>query len=353
MTHQILIVDDNNVNLILFSVLVKQLGNCQERTFSDPLEALVWAENKPTDLVVVDYRMPQIDGLEFIRRFRQLPGHGETPVLMVTADSQKDVRYAALDLGASDFLTKPIDRFEFLSRAKNLLALQDSRHKLADRATWLADEVRKATSELVERERETVLLLAKAAEFRDPNTGAHILRMAMYSQLIGSALGLSKAEQELLLEAAPMHDIGKVGIPDDILLKAGKLDAPEFEIMKRHARIGYEILRESSSVVLQTGAEIAHSHHEKFDGSGYPDGLKGDEIPLFSRIVAVADVFDALTSARPYKLAWSLDRAVAYLKVQSGRHFDPRCVGALLEKWDEVLAIRTRFGEQGDVAQGS
>ena len=343
MTFQVLIVDDTEINLILFSALVKRLGNCKDKTFVDPLEALDWALSHHVDLVVVDYMMPQLDGLEFIQRFRQLAGHEETPILMVTANDQKDVRYAALDIGATDFLTKPVDRVEFLSRAKNLLALQDSRHKLANRAAWLDAEVRKATQAIVERERETVLRLSKAAEYRDPETGAHILRMAHYSELIAASLGLPKADQELLLEAAPMHDIGKVGIADGILLKPGKLDVAEFEIMKLHATIGYEILKGSASKVLETGAVIAHSHHEKFDGTGYPKGLKGEEIPLFSRIVAVADVFDALTSERPYKKAWGLERAVQHIKDNAGTHFDPACVAAFLDQWDGVLKIRARF----------
>ncbi len=343
MAHQILIVDDTEINLILFSALVKKLGNCEDHAFTNPLDGLAWAQTSSPDLVVVDYMMPQIDGLEFIERFRRMPGREEIPILMVTANDQKDIRYAALDRGATDFLTKPVDRVEFLSRAKNMLALQDSRVKLSDRAAWLAEEVRKATQEIIDRERETVVRLSKAAEYRDPETGAHILRMAHYSELIAAAMGLPKADQELLLEAAPMHDIGKVGIADHILLKPGKLDTAEFEIMKQHARIGFEILQGSSSRVLQTGALIAHSHHEKFDGTGYPNGLAGEEIPLFSRIVAVADVFDALTSERPYKKAWDLDRAAQHLKAHSGTHFDPRCVELFFQQWDAVLTIRERF----------
>jgi putative two-component system response regulator len=220
------------------------------------------------------------------------------------------------------------------------------RRKLADRAAWLAEEVRKATSEVRQRERETVIRLSKAAEFRDPETGAHILRMAHYSELIARGLGLSVEDQELLLEAAPMHDIGKVGIPDNILLKPGRLDPEEFEIMKRHAILGYEILKDSSSRVLQAGAEIARAHHEKFDGSGYPNGTKGKDIPIFSRIVAVADVFDALTSERPYKKAWTLEQAVDHMKANSGSHFDPECVVIFFDQWEAVLDIRQRFKDE-------
>jgi putative two-component system response regulator len=216
---------------------------------------------------------------------------------------------------------------------------------MADHASWLAGEVRKATREIVDRERETVLRLSKAAEYRDPETGAHIVRMAHYSRLIAQGLGLSEEDQQLLLEAAPMHDIGKVGIADNILLKPGRLTEEEFEVMKQHAEFGFELLSGSSSKLLQAGAEIAKGHHEKFDGSGYPLGIKGEDIPIFSRIVAVADVFDALTSERPYKKAWEVADAVDFLKKGAGTHFDPACVQAFLSAWNDVEEVRAKFRE--------
>lgn len=343
MTQHVLIVDDTEVNLVLFGALVKKLGNCEEHAFSQPQQALEWAASHEVDLVIVDYMMPEIDGLQFITRFRALAGLESVPILMITANDQKQVRYRALDSGANDFLTKPVDKVEFLARAKNMLVLSEATKHLAQRATWLAEEVRKATAEIVARERDTVIRLCRAAEYRDPETGAHILRMAHFSRLIAAGLGMSLVDQDLLLEAAPMHDIGKVGISDNILLKPGRLDADEFEIMKQHAKFGYELLKGSSSLVLQTGADIALGHHEKFDGSGYPAGLKATEIPIFSRIVAVADVFDALTSERPYKKAWTLEEAVDFLVAGSGRHFDPACVDAFLAAWEEVLEIRARY----------
>jgi len=343
--QQVLIVDDTEINLILFAALVKKLGDCESHSFSDSRAGLAWVQQYVPDLVIVDYMMPEMDGLEFIRLLREIPGREAIPVLMITANDQKQIRYRALDIGANDFLTKPVDKVEFLARAKNMLTLNDARKKLADQAAWLAEEVRKATHEVVERERETVIRLSRAAEFRDPETGAHILRMAHFSQIIARGMGLSESDQYLLLEAAPMHDIGKVGIADKILLKPGRLEPEEFEIMKRHATIGYELLQGSSSRVLQTGAEIARGHHEKFDGSGYPQGLKGEEIPIFSRIVAVADVFDALTSERPYKKAWDVEAAVDFLKAGSGSHFDPECVTAFLNAWDDVQEVRARYSE--------
>lgn len=346
MTHKVLIVDDTEINLILFEALVKKLGETESTTFSSSADGLAWAQTNDPDLVIVDYMMPGLDGIEFIRRLRETPGKREIPILVITANDQKQVRYRALDVGAADFLTKPVDKIEFLARVSNMLALSDARKKLGDRAAWLADEVRRATSEIVQRERDTVFRLSKAAEYRDPETGAHILRMAHYSELIARGLGLSVADQELLLEAAPMHDIGKVGIADNILLKPGRLNPEEFETMKLHSVYGYEILQGSSSKVLQAGAAIAWAHHEKFDGSGYPNGLKGQDIPIFSRIVAVADVFDALTSERPYKKAWPLEQAAAHLKANAGTHFDPACVTAFFAHWDEVLAVRQRFKDE-------
>ena len=345
MAQNVLIVDDTEINLILFSALVKKLDDCVAHPFMSALQGLLWAADNEPDLVIVDYMMPEIDGLEFIRRLREIPACEGVPVVMITANDQKQLRYRALDLGANDFLIKPVDKVEFLARTKNMLNLSQARKSLSNRAEWLADEVRKATKEIVARERETVFRLCKAAEYRDPETGAHILRMAHYSQLIARGLGLPMGDQELLLEAAPMHDIGKVGIADKILLKPGRLDVEEFEIMKQHAMYGYELLRGSSSRVLQAGAEIARGHHEKFDGSGYPNGLSGSDIPVFSRIVAVADVFDALTSERPYKKAWPLQEAVDFLREGSGKHFDPECVNAFLGAWDDVLAIRSRYTE--------
>ena len=343
MTYQVLIVDDAEINLLLFAALIQRMGNCEAVKFANAHEGLAWAQTHDVDLVIVDYMMPKLHGIDFIHQLRATKGREDVPVLMITANDQKQIRYRALDAGATDFLTKPVDKIEFMARVNNMVQLGASRKALANRAAWLAEEVRKATFEILQRERETVVRLSKAAEYRDPETGAHILRMAHYSELIARGMGLTLAEQDLLLQAAPMHDIGKVGIADHILLKPGRLTPDEFEIMKQHALFGYEILKGSSSRVLQAGADIARGHHEKFDGSGYPNGLAGDAIPIFSRIVAVADVFDALTSERPYKKAWALDRAADHIKASAGTHFDPECVNTLFTQWDEALEIRQRF----------
>lgn len=339
----VVIVDDTQINVTLMQALINRIEGCKPLGFTDSEAGLQWCIDGNPDLVIVDYMMPAPDGIEFIQRLRAVPTKAEVPILMVTADHEKEVRYRALETGANDFLTKPIDRIEFTSRVKNMLAIRRSHLALTDRAAWLAEEVANATAEIREREREAVFRLARAAEFRDPETGAHIQRMAHYSRLIAAGIGLGAAQQELILEAAPMHDVGKLGTPDAILLKPGKLSPEEFAVMKQHATIGWEILRDSSAPTLRTAAEIAYTHHEKFDGSGYPRGLKGEDIPLFGRIVAVADVFDALTSARPYKPAWEFDRAWEFIRANSGLHFDPRCAEAFLARREEVVAIRAQF----------
>lgn len=333
---RVLVVDDAQMNVTLLRHLIRKLPDCESFGFINPAEAVEWCREHEPDLVVVDYMMSEMDGIEFTRQFRMLAGCEDIPVLMITANHETAVRHQALGGGVTDFLTKPVDNVEFLARAKNMLALRRSyKH--------LASEVRNATAEIVAREQETIFCLSRAAEYRDPETGAHIQRMSHYSRHIARCLGLSMEQQDLLLEAAPMHDIGKVGTPDLVLLKPGRLTEEEFAVMKQHAVIGYEILNASNSPLLKVAAEIARTHHEKFDGSGYPCGLKGDDIPLFGRIVAVADVFDALTSERPYKKAWDIDKALQMLRDGAGSHFDPACVEAFLTDWDAVLEIKNRF----------
>ncbi len=341
---KVVIVDDTHINLVLMSRLIGKLDDVTTVTFQSALEALCWCRENPYDLLILDYMMPDLNGLELIA---QLGGEvrERPPVLMVTASHDIEIRHSALENGVSDFLIKPIDKVEFLARTRNMLQLRRATVALQDRASWLTSEVHKATAELRAREQETILLLCRASEYRDPETGAHIQRMAHYSRLIADELGMSAEDQELILNAAPMHDIGKVGTPDHILLKPGSLDPEEMAIMRQHAVIGYDILKSSQARMLQLGAEIAYAHHERFDGSGYPNGYAGQAIPLVGRIVAVADVFDALTSVRPYKAAWSVETARQYLIDHSNTHFDPQCVAAFLKRWPEVEEIRQRFKE--------
>ena len=340
---RIAVIDDSVINLTLLGALVSALGDCEPLLFAESPEGLVWCSENLPDLVVVDYMMPQIDGIEFIARLRAVAGREDVPILMITANDDRDVLYEALQMGATDFLTKPVDRIEFSARVHNMLALGASRRKLADRAAWLADEVAKATTAVHAREQELLFRMSRAAEFRDPETGAHIQRMSHYSRLIAGALGLPTDDQQLILLAAPMHDVGKIGISDHILLKPSALTSDEFAVMKTHAELGFELLKGSESAVLQMAASIAISHHEKYDGSGYPFGLAGEAIPLFGRIVAIADVFDALTSARPYKKPWPIEQALSHVRSGSGRHFDPGGVEALLSCQDDILDIHAQY----------
>ena len=336
-------IDDSTMNLTMMRKALQTSIECKIYEFTSVLDALPACEHIEPDLVLVDYMMPGLNGIDFIKKFRTLPGREATPILMVTTSDVREVRYRALESGATDFLNKPLDKTELVARCKNMLTIRYSQRFLQDRASWLAEEVRKATGEILAREQEVILRLSKAAEFRDPETGAHLIRMAAYSKLIARHLGLAEDYCELLHSAAPMHDVGKVGIADQILLKPGRLTDDEFRIMKRHAEIGYEILTDSPSPLLQCAAEIALHHHEKVDGSGYPRGLKDQHIPISGRIIAVADVFDALTSERTYKKAWSIDAARELLTKNTDSHFDRGCVTAFFECWQDVIDIHNRY----------
>ncbi|BDT70150.1 cyclic di-GMP phosphodiesterase response regulator RpfG [Comamonadaceae bacterium OS-1] len=346
----VVIVDDVDINLMLLNRLMDQVGGCRVHSFLRPVEALAFCQTHLPDLLLVDYLMPELDGISLVRQFRAIAGREDIPVLMVTASDERAVRVQALEAGANDFLSKPLDRTEFFARTRNMLALRRSQTRLANRALWLQEEVAKATAEMRLRDSETIACISRIAEYRDPETGLHTQRMAHYSLLIAQHLGLPADTQQLLFDAAPLHDVGKVGIPDSILLKPGKLTPEEFETMKTHSSIGHQALVVGHSQLMQMAATIAISHHEKFDGSGYPAGLVGEAIPLAGRIVAVADVFDALTSARPYKPAWPVERALQLLRDGAGSHFDPVCVDAFMAQLDAVLATKARLDDPAHTA---
>lgn len=345
-SQRIVAIDDSPVALKIYRRLEGEIGNCAVIGFSFAIAALRWCETENVDLVIVDFVMPDLDGIEFLRRFRSLPGRESVPVLMITSERQRDVRHRALDLGASDFLTKPVDLIELISRTRNMLALRRQQVQLANTADFMAEQAKLAIRDIAAREREAIFWLSRATEFRDTESGSHIVRMAHYCKTIADAAGLSGADAEEILAAAPMHDVGKVAVPDSILLKPGKLTPEEFELMKRHTTVGYHILRHSPAQLLQTAALIALTHHEKYDGSGYPNGLRGDDIPCAGRICAISDVFDALTSNRPYKRAWGVDESVAEIHRLSGEHFDPRLVSAFDAALPQILKHKEEYSDE-------
>ena len=292
----------------------------------------------PPDLILLDIMMPGLNGYQVCEQLKRNPDTRAIPVIFVSAMSEVDDERRGLELGAVDYIFKPISPAIVLARVRTHLALYDRNRELER-------QVRERTAELFNTRQQIIRRLGRAAEFRDDDTGNHIIRMSHFCRLIGEAAGLGARSVEILYNAAPMHDVGKIGIPDRILLKPGALDADEWAIMKRHPEIGAQIIGQHSDELLQAARTIALCHHEKWDGSGYPRGLRGEEIPLLGRIAALADVFDALTCARPYKRAWSLEEALAYIEAQAGAHFDPGLIAPFRRALPQILAIRERFAD--------
>ena len=345
--RKVLIVDDESTGRTILAKIIQQAeDDLSVHTFDNPIKALSWLDENHPDLIITDYRMPEMNGVQFTKLIREKPACHDIPIMMITVVSEKSVRYEALEAGATAFLTRPIDQIECRTSCRNLLKLHEQQTIIQDRADWLARQVEIATQQVVAREQETLLRLAKAGEYRDECTGNHVIRMAKYSRLIGEALGLSAAECEELEFASPMHDIGKIGIEDAVLLKPGKFNQEEWAIMQSHTNIGFNILSNSQSRYIQTGSIIALNHHERFDGTGYPNGIAGKQIPLVARIVSVADVYDALVSPRPYKKPWSDEEAQDYLHKHAGSQFDPICVEAFFEQKDKIDAIHYTFRDE-------
>lgn len=341
---KIVIVDDQTSARTMLRHILEDIGpELEVFDFGDSEEALRWSEHNRPDLLLLDYRMPAIDGLEFARRFRRSLTNRDVPIVLVTVVGDEPIRQAALDAGVIDFLVKPVRPRELRARCRNLLQLRQQSESIKQRALSLEQRLLSSMHEVEERERETLSRLARAIEFRDSGTSAYLERMSHVAGLIAEGLGMPEDEVRMIEMAAPLHDIGKIAIPDDVLMKPGPLDDQQLNIMRRHPRIGYELLSGSQNRFIQTGAIIALRHHERFDGSGYPDGLSGSTIPLEARIVAVADVFDALISPRPYKGPWTVESALDYLVEQSGKLFDPQCVRALMNNRARLDDICQRY----------
>lgn len=326
---RLLVVDDEPANTALLSALLARWGYGDVTSTNDSAQVLELCEQLDPDLLFLDLHMPVPSGLDVLRALGdRVRAAVPLPVIVLTADITSETKRAALNLGARDFVTKPFDAEEVRLRARNLLEMRLLQRDQRRYAAKLEEGVRQRTQHLEEARLEVLQRLALAAEYRDDETGEHTVRVAHTSARLAEALGMSKAEFVEIALAAPLHDIGKIALPDSILLKPGALTREEFEQMKTHVRVGAEILAGSSSTLLQVAEQIAATHHERWDGTGYPQGLRGDEIPLVGRIVAVADVFDALTHRRPYKEPWPLERAIAEVLAGAGRHFDPEVVAA-------------------------
>ncbi len=323
---KLLLVDDEPANL---QVLRHALQEDYRLLFArDGHKALELARSELPHLVLLDVMMPALSGLEVCRQLKSFEATQGIPIIFVTALAESGDETAGFDAGAVDYITKPVSPPVVRARVRNHLSLVR------------AQELRDTRLQIVQR-------LGRAAEYKDNETGWHVVRMSHYSQILARAAGYSDDDADDLLHAAPMHDIGKLGIPDAILQKPGKLDEAEWSVMRRHPQIGAEILGEQTHGLLAIARRIALAHHEKWDGSGYPEGLAGEAIPEEARIVAIADVFDALTSVRPYKPAWPVDRAVAHLREQAGKHFEPRLVELFISVLPQVLEVRDRFLEAG------
>ena len=349
---KILVVDDEESNAKLLEYLLMRNGYRSVRWTTDSREALkIYQEFRP-DLVLLDLEMPHMDGIEVMEKLQEIEREIYPSIVVITANNNDDVRIRSLASGAMDFLAKPFNGVEVVARINNILNVRQLHNRVNHQNKILDQKIRERTRELTDSRLEIVQRLSRAAECRDNETGMHVIRMSRYSYLLAEAMGLSINQCELLQHASPMHDIGKIGIPDSILLKPGKLNATEWEIMKSHSEIGGQILSGSGSNLLQMAESIAYTHHEKWDGSGYPHGLKGEDIPLEGRIVAICDVFDALTTGRPYKKAWPVEKAVQELKDNSGISFDPLLVNKFIEILPQILKVKDSCKDQQS-AEGS
>jgi len=367
---RILIIDDDQRMLdALRRTLHRQSDDWAVTFLRRPEAAWEAMQQTPYDAVVTDVRMPGVNGLELLERIRQSERTKDVPVVVLTGLNDRGLKEKALELGAADLLNKPVEAGQLIARLRNVLQTKTYQDELRATNNLLAEKVQRQDADLAQTRMSIVCRLGMAAEFRDEDTGNHVIRVGSYSRAVAAAMGMPRSFLEMLLLAAPLHDIGKIGIPDSVLLKPGPLSDDEWAIMKRHCEIGECILREQSKVVvplfdwyaveprsmkntlenrdpvLDMAATIALTHHEKWDGGGYPQGLIGEAIPLESRIVAVADVFDALTSNRPYRSARPEEEALSIIENSVGSHLDPRVHAALIRSLPEIRAVRDHFAD--------
>jgi putative two-component system response regulator len=365
---KVMIVDDESTNIKILRRLLELEGYKNFVTTSDATEAVALVRQELPDIVLLDLMMPYVSGLDILAEIRSDESIAFIPVIILTAVTDRETRVRAVELGATDFLNKPVDASEMVPRVRNVLTVKEYQDRLRNYSSDLEVAVRQRTAELEASRRDLVHCLARAAEYRDDDTGQHVLRVGRYARLIATALKMDEAFIETLEQAALLHDIGKIGIPDAVLLKPGRLTDDEFMLMqkhagfgkriltscsldeekmlRRHAEVGAHILEVGSSNILDLARTIALTHHERWDGTGYPLGLKGEDIPLVGRIVAVADVFDALSSRRSYKKAFPLDQCFSVMQEGRGTHFDPVVLDAFMGVREQVVSVQLQFADE-------
>jgi len=341
----LLVVDDIPSNISVLLTILKEVG-FKTLVSTGGEDAIAKAEYACPDLILLDVMMPDLDGFETCKILKSKSSTKDIPIIFMTALTYTADKIKGFKLGAADYITKPFQHEEVLARIDTHLSLRNLQTQVKNQNIILEQEVKQRTQELDQTRLQLIGSLGRAAEFRDNETGLHVIRMSQCSAYLAKAAGLSEKECNLLRNASPMHDIGKIGIPDNILLKPGRLNEHEWEIMKTHTIIGEKILSGNDSELLQTAATLARSHHERWDGSGYPDGLKGEEIPMFSRITTLCDVFDALLSKRPYKGSWSVEDTINYIALQRNKHFDPYLTDTFFACLDNMLAIYTNYADK-------
>jgi putative two-component system response regulator len=363
----IMLIDDEPINIKVARRYLQEAGYKDFIAVTDSTIAMDEILAHKPDVIVLDVMMPRMNGIELLTSIRTSPQTAHIPVLILTANCERETRLRALDAGATDFLEKPVDPAELLPRVRNSLTIKAHHDHLERQAEELEAAVQKRTAELAASRLEVVQCLARAAEFRDDNTGRHVLRVGRYAGVIGRSLGLAEEFVNLLELAAQLHDVGKIGIPDSVLLKAGSLTPEEFDIVQRHcgfgkrvfesateqesfalrqhSKLGAQMLNCTSSPLIQIAARTALTHHERWDGTGYPLGLAGEDIPIEGRITAVADVFDALSSRRPYKPAFPLAKCFQILEEGRAKHFDPAVLDAFMSARDEIVRIQLEYAD--------
>jgi len=335
---RILAIDDNILNLNVLEKILNNAGFINITTTTDPTQALALYKELQPDLILLDLNMPKMDGFAVMVQLSILNPDDYLPILIISAENES-IRLKALSSGAKDFLHKPYKHLDVLLKSRNIIEVRLLYNQIKNHNASLDAQVNERIKEIRDTRLDVIQRLAIAAELRDAGTGKHIYRMSRYCQLLAMAIGFTKEQGELLLATSPLHDIGKIAIPDSILLKPSGLDLHEFEIIKTHTTLGAKMLSGSDSVFLKMGETIALNHHEKWDGHGYPRGIRGEDIPLVGRICAVADVFDALSSVRPYKQAWTFENAMIEITHLKGTHFEPKLVEAFKDTTKDIKAV--------------